>query len=51
MRCENCKYWGINKEFEKDLTAAASPTGQYPWICPKCRGASLCHQGWAKIAL
>ena len=38
MRCENCKYWGINKEFEKDLTAAASPTGQYPWICPKCRG-------------
>jgi len=36
MRCESCKYWGLNKEFEQDLSAAASPTGQYPWICPKC---------------
>ena len=36
MRCQECQHVGLKKEFKHDLTAAASPSGQYPWICPKC---------------
>ena len=32
--------FGIIKEFEWDLTAAASPSGQHPRICPECKGLS-----------
>ena len=41
MRCEKCGYFGLIKEFELDLTVAASPSGQYPRICPKCKGANF----------
>ena len=36
IRCENCGYYGSKKGFARDLTVAASPSGQYPWICPIC---------------
>jgi len=37
MRCEKCGYFGLIKEFEMDLAVAASPSGQYPRICPECK--------------
>ena len=36
IRCENCSYYGPKEGFARDLTVAASPSGQYPYICPKC---------------
>lgn len=41
MRCEKCSYFGLIKEFELDLTVAASPSGQYPRICPKCKNPNF----------
>ena len=40
IRCEHCSYYGPQEEFERDLTVAASPSGQYPWVCPKCKGGT-----------
>jgi len=37
MRCQKCSFFGLTKEFEWDMTAAASPSGQYPRICPGCK--------------
>jgi predicted nucleic-acid-binding Zn-ribbon protein len=37
MRCQKCGYIGLTNEYELDLTVAASPSGQYPRICPKCK--------------
>lgn len=36
MRCQKCNYSGLTKEFDLELAVAASPSGQYPRICPKC---------------
>lgn len=37
MHCEKCGYFGLTSEFGLELAVAASPSGQYPRICPKCK--------------
>lgn len=49
MLCESCNYWGLYNEFQLDLSAAASPTGQYPWICPKCGAPTYITQNGERV--
>jgi phage FluMu protein Com len=37
MHCKECGYFGLVEEFALELAVAASPSGQYPRICPKCK--------------
>lgn len=49
MRCQGCRYQGLKKGFKRELTVAASPTGQYPWICPKCGGLTYVTMDGEKL--
>jgi len=49
MRCQKCGYVGLVNEFELDLTVAASPSGQYARICPKCKEYNYFSKEWEKV--
>ena len=51
MRCEKCNYFGLVKEFKLDLSVAASPSGQYPRICPKCNASNFFSKTMEDLAV